>query len=196
MCQNWNNCSCSVHTHTGLFKLELLQVFEAFFLDELVTGQFRHMDLELLASVNTMLTSYRRTKYINIYKTYICLQCFATVTHLHCIFWSSSCVLFTRTRLDRLCVFHYRFHDTSSMSQILHPYISEVLTDQIFCLHLETSLTTEANNNKGFPGGCKQLKQILFVELEWKKCYLTGTQEPAPKSSQLKASTTLPLGVN
>ncbi len=42
-------------------------------LDELITGQLGHMGLELLASVNTMLTSYRCTKYINIYKTYISL---------------------------------------------------------------------------------------------------------------------------
>lgn len=66
-------------TCAGLFKVEVVQVFDGYFL----MYQLSHMDLELLASVNTMLTSYRCTKYINIYKTYIFLQCFATMMHFY-----------------------------------------------------------------------------------------------------------------
>lgn len=63
-------------------------------------------------------------------------------------------------------------------------------------LHLETSLMTEAHYNKGFPGGYKQLKQILFVELEWKKMHQVLPDldsRASTKSSQLKASSSCKL---
>lgn len=39
---------------------------------------------------------------------------FATVMHLYCIFGSSSCVLFRRTRSDRLCIFRFHYPRTLS----------------------------------------------------------------------------------
>lgn len=189
--QNWNNDSRSVHTHAGL---ELLQLFDAL-IHWWITVQTHGPRAPCQCKHNVdVIQTY---KYINIYKTCICLQCFATVMHLHCIFWSSSrvCAVYHFTRLFQISLHFFQ----KTMSQILHPCIFEVLTNWISFLHLETLLRTEAHNSKGFPGGCRQLKRILFIELEWKKCtkcYLTGTLEPAPKNRQLKASTAPPLGVN
>lgn len=56
------NSHC-LQTHAGLFNVEILQVFDAFSLDELVSGQSGHVDVELLAIVNKMLT-YKIYKYI------------------------------------------------------------------------------------------------------------------------------------
>lgn len=161
--------------------------------------------VELLASVNTMLTSYRRTKYINTYKTYICLQCFATTMRLQCVFWSSTCVLLTRTRPDRSCIYLNFImllpskQTNKKRHTVLNPSSLHLRWSQKFW-PIKSSFYIWKRlryTTKDFPGGCKRLKQILFIVLEWKKkcikCYLTGTREPAPKCTQLKVSVALPL---
>lgn len=82
-CLKWRSCRYVMHI----------------FLDQSATGQFRHEDRKLLAGVNTMLTSYRRTKYINIYKTYICLQCFCY----------NDALALNLFGLPRVCFFFFNF---------------------------------------------------------------------------------------
>ena len=151
-CLKWRSCRYMMHI----------------FLDESATGQFRQEEVKLLTSVNTMLTSYRRIKYINIYKTYIRLQCFC---------YNDALAFYLLVFL--VCAFCFFLSPHSPIWQalcdeiafcflcpkILHPRISgghrsseqsNLFSFLFFFLHLETSLTTEAHsnnnsNNKGFP---------------------------------------------
>lgn len=129
-CLKWRSCRYMMHI----------------FLDESATGQFRQEEVKLLASVNTMLTSYRRTKYINIYKTYIRLQCFcyndAFAFYLLVFLVCAFCFFFPHTaRSDRLCTMRLHFVSCVLKSFILASQeVTEVLNNQIFFsfLHLET----------------------------------------------------------
>lgn len=138
------------------------------------------MDLKLLASVNTMLTSFRRTKYINMYKTYISLICQAPVFFLQ---WCTLTMSLgsphvcssPRTRLTGSV---FRFPHASSqintLSLILHQHLRCLQTfwpikSSFYISKLRSQLRHATT--RGFPDcGYKQLKQILFIEMEWKIC--------------------------
>lgn len=122
-CLKWRSCRYVMHI----------------FLDQSATGQFRHEDRKLLAGVNTMLTSYRRTKYINIYKTYICLQCFCYNDALALNLFGLPRVCFFFFKLspaagsDRLCMMRLHFCFLCPKSFILASQeVTEVPNNHIF----------------------------------------------------------------
>lgn len=144
--------------------------------DEWITG---HMDLcrapcQCKHNVDIIQT-YKIYKYIQ--NIYICLQCFATTMRLQCVFWSSTCVLLTRTRPDRSCIYLNFImllpskQTNKKRHTVLNPSSLHLRWSQKFW-PIKSSFYIWKRlryTTKDFPGGCKRLKQILFIVLEWKK---------------------------